>query len=116
MWPTAPRSRRRRRVSSARRAARRRSCKRLIDGRAGLREEFRAVLGDVQAILEPDAELAVDRDHRLVAEAHAGLQRRLVAAHEVRPLVAVEADAVAGAMRQAGHLVAGAETGVGDHL
>src|SRR5262249_48057085 len=38
------------------------------------------------------------------------------AAHEVRPLVAVETDAVSGAMREAGHFIVGTEAGVGDHL
>ena len=59
-----------------------------------MREELRAGVRHIQAIFEADAELAVDRDHRLVAEAHAGRERRFVAAHEVGPLVAVEANAV----------------------
>src|SRR5262245_28326221 len=92
------------------------SRERAIDRRTRLGEEFRAALGDVGAVLQADAELAVDRDHRFVAEAHARLQRRLVAAHEVGPLVAVEADAVAGPVGKARHLVVGTEAGVGDHL
>src|SRR5688572_3930767 len=88
----------------------------LVDRRTRLRKVCRATLGHIQAVFEADAELAVDGDHRLVAEAHAGRKRRLVAAHEVGPLVAVEPDAVTGAMRQAGHLVIRAEAGVGDHL
>ena len=86
-----------------------------IDG-LGCVNHFGAVVGHVDAVLEADAELAVDGDHRLVAEAHARRQRRLVAAHEVGPLVAVEADAVAGAVGQSRHLVVGTEAGVGDHL
>src|SRR6185312_14449484 len=80
------------------------------------REHPRSVLRDVQTILEPDAELAIDGDRRLVAEAHAGLDPGRVALHEVRPLVAIESDPVAGAVRQAGHLVTRAEAGAGDHL
>src|SRR5437763_14729771 len=100
--------------SSARRV--RGSGKGLIDRRARLREELRTRLGDVQTVLEPNSEFAVDGDHRLVAEAHARGDWRLVAAHEVGPFVAVEADAVAGAVRQPGHFVARPETGVRDHL
>src|SRR5713101_7331867 len=85
------------------------SGKGLIDRQARLGEEFRAALGDVKAILESNPELAVDRDHRLVAEAHPGRERGLIAADEVRPLVNVEADAVPGAVRQPRHLVARAE-------
>src|SRR5262245_25721707 len=87
-----------------------------VDRGTRLREELRAIVGDVQTVLEADAELAVDRDHRLVAEAHAGRERGRVALHEVRPLMDVEADAVAGAVRQPRHLVAGTEARVGDHL
>src|SRR5437763_9355720 len=76
-----------------------------IDGRTWLGKKLRAALGDVETVLEPDPEFAIDGDHRLVAEAHARLERRLVAADEVGPLVAVEADAVAGAMRKARHFV-----------
>src|SRR5262245_29920717 len=65
--------------------------KRLVDRGARLGEELRAALGDVQAILQANAELAVDGDHRLVAEAHAWCELGLVAAHEVRPFVAVHA-------------------------
>src|SRR5262245_61157343 len=85
------------------------SRKRLVDRRARLTEELRAALSDVEAVLEADAELAVDGDHRLVAEAHARLQRRLVAAHEVRPLVAIETDTVAGPVGKTRHLVVGTE-------
>src|SRR5207247_3129510 len=92
------------------------SRKRPVDRRTRLREPLRAGFGDVETVLESDPELTVDRDHRLVAEAHPGLQRRLVPPHEVRPLVTVEADAVTCAVRQAGHFVIGAEPGVGNHL
>src|SRR5262249_37139680 len=81
-----------------------------------LREEVSALLVDVHVVLEPDAELAGYGDHRLVAETHAGLDRRRVGFHEVRPLVVVEADAVAGPVGQAWKFVSGPEAGVGDHL
>src|SRR5581483_5991444 len=79
-------------------------------------EHLRAAFGDVEAVFQTDTEFAVDGDHRLVAEAHSGLDAGLVAAHEVGPFVSVESDAVAGAVRQARHLVIRAEAGVGDHL
>src|SRR5438270_1663159 len=64
------------------------------------REGLRPRLGHVPAILEADAELAGDIEPRLVGEAHAGLERRAVASHEVGRLVHVHPDAVAGAMRE----------------
>src|SRR5438874_2756751 len=64
------------------------------------REGLRPRLGHVPAILEADAELARDVESRLVGEAHAGLERRAVASHEVGRLVHVHPDAVAGAMRE----------------
>src|SRR5215831_15786850 len=96
------------------RYGRRLSPERPVDRLALPREEHRALLGDVKTILEADPELAVDRDRRLVAETHPGLEPRGVAPHEVRPLVAVEADAVAGAVREARQFVAWAEAGLGD--
>ena len=89
---------------------------RLVDGLALFGEHAGAVVGDVHAILQAHSEFAVDRDGRFVAEAHARLEARLVAAHQVRPFMAVQTDSVAGAMRQAWHFVTGAETGIGDHL
>jgi hypothetical protein len=44
------------------------------------------------------------------------LQLRFVSAHEIRPFVPVQTDAVTGAVRQAGHFVIGAEARVGDDL
>src|SRR5882672_10087715 len=87
-----------------------------IDGRTWLGKKLRTVLSDIETVLEPDPEFAVDGDHRFVAEAHAGLERGLVAADEIGPLVAVEADAMAGAMRKARHFVVRPESGVGDDL
>src|SRR5205807_3601988 len=43
---------------------------------------------------------AGDIEPRLVGEAHAGLERRAVASHEVGRLVHVHPDAVAGSMRE----------------
>src|SRR5438876_9622313 len=87
-----------------------------VDGRTWLGEKLRSGLRNIEAVFESDAELTVDRDHRFVAEAHAGLQRRLVAANEVRPFMAVEADAMSRAVGESGDFVVGAETCVGDHL
>src|SRR5688572_21259622 len=88
----------------------------LVDRRTRLRKVCRATLGHIETVFEADAELAVDGDHRLVAEAHAGRKRRLVAAHEVGPLVAVEPDAMSSAVGKPWHFVIRSEAGVGDHL
>jgi hypothetical protein len=61
-----------------------------------------AGFGDDHVVLEAHAEFAVDADGRFVREGHAGPQHGLVALHEIGPFVHVEADAVAGAMREAG--------------
>src|SRR5262249_46525325 len=53
----------------------------LVDRGALLAEELRTAFGHVEAVLQTHAEFAVDGDHRLIAEAHAGRERRLVAAH-----------------------------------
>src|SRR5262245_14713346 len=92
------------------------SLHRLVDRLAGLREEMCTGVVEVHAVFEPNAELAGDGDHRLVAEAHAWRHGCLVALHEVRPLVVLEADAMAGAMGQAGRLVSGSKAGVFDDL
>src|SRR5437879_12569275 len=88
----------------------------LIDGRALFGKHARAVFGDVEAVFQANAKLAVDDDGGLTAEAHAGFDPGLVALHEVGPFVAVQPDAVAGAMRQAGRLIARSDAGVGDHF
>src|SRR5436190_6696043 len=87
-----------------------------VDGRTWLGEKLRSALGDVQTVFKSNTELAVNGDHRLVTKAHAGLQRRLVAANEVRPFVAVETDAVAGTVGKTWHFVVRTETRVGDHF
>src|SRR5256714_6057561 len=71
---------------------------------------------DVQAVLEANTEFAIDGNRGFVAEAHSGLDWSFVAAHKVGPLMAVEADAVTGAMRQAGNFVVRTEAGIGDHF
>ena len=75
------------------------SPKRLVDRLALGGEKLWPLLGDVETVLQPNAKLAVDHDGWLVAETHAYLNWRLVSAHEVRPFVTIEADAVTGAMR-----------------
>src|SRR5436853_6822337 len=89
---------------------------RLIDGRALRAERARAILRDVEAIFQANAELAIDGDHGFIAETHSGLEARLVAAHQVGPLGAVQPDTVAGTVGQVGHLVIRAETKIGDYL
>src|SRR4029079_11318892 len=56
-------------------------------------EEPGPALGDVEAVFQPDPELAVDGDGGLVAEAHARGQLGGVAPDEVGPLVPVHPDA-----------------------
>ena len=80
----------------------------------GFGEPARARLGDVHVVLQTHPELAVDADRRLIGEGHAGPQHGAVALHEIGPLVHVEADAVAGAMGEAGRGIAGAEAGGGE--
>ena len=70
-----------------------------------LREGLRSGLGHVPAILEADAELAGDVEAGFVRETHAGAQRSGIAVHQISGFVAVEADAVAGPMRQAGQAI-----------
>src|SRR5579883_1938234 len=82
---------------------------RVVDRMGRLGEPARASLGDQHVVLEPHPELAIDADGRLVRERHAGPQQGAVALHEIRPFVHVEADAVAGAVRQAGRRVARSE-------
>lgn len=70
--------------------------------------------GDDPVVFEADAELADDIDAGFVGEGHAGFERSVVAAYEVRPLVAVHADAVAEAVSEV--LIVGTVAGVGDHF
>src|SRR6476660_9339262 len=87
---------------------------RILERRTLRRHELRAIRGDDHVILESHAKLARNVDPRLVAERHARLELLCVALPEVRPLVAVHADAVADAVREV--LVARAEAGVRDDL
>lgn len=65
-----------------------------------------AGFGDDHVILKAHAEFAVDADCWLVRECHAGPQHGPVALHEIGPFVHVQADAVAGAMREARRRIA----------
>src|SRR5438105_5813422 len=87
--------------------------RRLLRRSRPLREALRAVRGDGDDVLVADAHLPRDVDPRLVGEAHAGAQGGAVGAHEVGPLVAVHADAVAQTMGE--ELVVGAEARLLDH-
>src|SRR5581483_5254166 len=86
----------------------------LFEGRAGRGEQLGAVGGYDHVVFQADTELATDVNAGFVAEGHAGRERQGVAAHQVGPLVAVHADAVAQAMGEV--LVAGGEAGVADEL
>src|SRR4029077_5091890 len=74
--------------------------KRLVYRRALIGEKLRTSAGNVETVFQTNAELAIDYDRWFVAKAHTRLDEGLVAAHEVRPFMAVEPDAVAGAMRK----------------
>src|SRR5205085_8459242 len=69
--------------------------KRLFQTRALRGEQLGAIVGDVHVIFQAYAKFSAQVDSRLVAEAHARLEQSLVATHQVGPLVAVHADAVA---------------------
>src|SRR5229473_3043058 len=90
------------------------SPERLINRWALVREKLRTILSNIQTVFQANSELAIDDNCRFVAKAHARLDRRLVPAHEVRPLMTVEADAVSGAVRQPGRLVIRTKARVGD--
>src|ERR1700722_4615470 len=90
-------------------AAERRS-NRLVQRFCQRREQLRTRRGHAPAVLQADAELTRDVYSRLVRKAHSRLQRRGIAVHQVGRLVAVEPDAMAGAMRETRQLVTGAPT------
>src|ERR1017187_5497368 len=65
----------------------------LLNSRTLLAESPHPILRDVHAIFQSNAEFA-GHDHGFVAETHAGLQTRLVAANQVGPFMNVQPDAV----------------------
>src|SRR5271168_374787 len=73
-------------------------------------EPGRPFFCNVEVIFQANAKRAWNHYHGFVAEAHAGLQRRLVAAHQIGRFVDAETDSVPGPMRQTGQPVAGAKT------
>ena len=79
---------------------------RVVHRMAWLGKPARAFGRHVEMVFQADAELTRHADHRLVAEAHALGQRRVVTADQVRAFVDVQANAMAGAVRQAWQLVA----------
>src|SRR2546426_4181896 len=92
------------------------SAERLVNRRALIGEKLRTALSDIKTIFEPNPKLAIDHDRWFVAEAHARLNWRLVSAHNVTPLVSIESDTMARAMRQSGSLVIRTKAGVGNHF
>ena len=84
----------------------------MFETRALWGEHFAAVFGDVPVVFKADAELAGDVDAGFVRETHAGGERSGVAADEIRPFVAVHADAVTYAVGEV--LVVGTVAGGGD--
>src|SRR5712691_6438974 len=57
-------------------------------------------IGKRHDVLDPNAEATFEIDPGLDAEGHAHLERRAVAANEIRRLVSVETDPVTGAMEE----------------
>ena len=82
---------------------------RIINRMRRHREPLRPRCRHVEMILQPDAKFTGHANHRLIAKAHALGQWRVVTADEIRPFMDVHADAVAGAVRQAGQMVVGAK-------
>src|SRR5580698_3559169 len=78
------------------------------------REQLSTGFRDVHVIFEADAELTRNVNARLIAESHVLGQQRSVAAHQIRPLVAVHAHTVAETMWK--ELVVWSIAGVGDDL
>jgi len=85
-----------------------------LDGLRLSRKQLRAVFRDDHDIFEPHTEFAGDVNSRLIAEGHSRFELRLIAAHQIRLLVAIHADAVTDAMREI--FIAGAEACIDDHL
>src|SRR6202035_2585808 len=79
---------------------------RIDDGLRERGEKLRSPRGHVPAILQAHPEFSGNVDAGLVGEAHAELERGRVSVNEISGLVAVEADAVAGAVRKPGELIA----------
>src|SRR5581483_1392908 len=74
--------------------------KRILQRRALRREQLSSVLSNVHVIFEAHAEFSTDVDSRLIAECHSGTQLQRVSMNEVRPLVAIHANAMSEAMRE----------------
>src|SRR5947209_243362 len=77
-------------------------------------EQLGAILGDMHVVFKPDTELATNVDAGLIAERHVGRKDGRVAAHEVRPLMAVHAHSVTDAVGEV--LVIGTVASVSDDL
>src|SRR5919108_1642669 len=66
----------------------------------GVVQSLGPLLGDRHDVLDADPEPSGEVDPRLDGEAHPGPERLAVAGHEVRLLVHVQADPVAGAVHE----------------
>src|SRR6185369_17469411 len=73
--------------------------KRFVDRGALLGEKLRPIGCDVQTVFEANTEFTIDHNRRLITKTHTGLNRRLVAAHEVGPFMTIETNPVTGAVR-----------------
>src|ERR1700685_1209109 len=84
------------------------SSNRLIQRFCQARKRLGAGCGHDPTVFQTNSELTGNVESGFVGKAHAGLQRGLIAVHKVSGLVAVQADAVAGAVGKSRQLVAGA--------
>src|SRR5581483_3159901 len=80
---------------------------RLLDRARETAEELRAGFGHMPAILQTDSERAGNVETGLVGETHASLKRCRIAMHQIAGLMAIHADAMSGAVRQARQVVSG---------
>ena len=92
------------------------STKGLFDGPALPAEEMRAVGANVQAVFESYAEFARDGDGGFITEAHAHSDGGFISFHEVGPFMPFHADAVTGAVGEAGQAIVFGESGIFDHF
>src|SRR5258708_32096989 len=92
------------------------SPERLIDRRTLLGKHARSIFGNVHTIFQSHAELAVNRDRRFIAETHARLDPRLISAHQIRPFMPIQTDAMSSAVGQAGKFVARTESEIRHHF
>src|ERR1051326_4968576 len=66
----------------------------MLDGGTRRGEQLRTIAPDEHVIFQSNAELSANVNAGLVAERHAGRHCLRIAAHQVRPFVAIQSDAM----------------------